>query len=102
MIFKGSTMPTRDYASLLDESLADPNEASAYLNACLDEGPAEFLLGLLDVARARGELERASDVLGVATDPNASPSILAGAHPFAVVNDLAQSLGVRLSCSPVR
>jgi DNA-binding phage protein len=92
-------MPTRDYSLSLNDALADPDEAAAYLSACLDEGPAEFLVGLLDVARARGELESAATTLGV------SPSALAEVdprQPFSAVADLAQSLGVRLTCSAAR
>jgi len=45
------------YESYLIESLKDPKEAEAYLNAVLDEGdPKLFLLALRDVAEARGGL----------------------------------------------
>ena len=45
----------RDYQESLLEVLQDPDEAQAYLNACLmDEDPRVFLLALKDVLQARG------------------------------------------------
>jgi probable addiction module antidote protein len=45
----------RKWEDFLDEQLADPAEAAAYLTACLEGGdPDSFLLALKDVARARG------------------------------------------------
>ncbi len=47
---------TKKYEESLVESLKDPKEAAAYLNAHLDEEDSEdvFLLALRDVARAHG------------------------------------------------
>jgi probable addiction module antidote protein len=43
------------YLDGLKESLKDPEEATAYLNAALEDGDQEvFLLALRDVAEARG------------------------------------------------
>ena len=42
---------SRSYDETLKESLSDPEEAAAYLNAALEEGdPAVFVLALKDVA----------------------------------------------------
>lgn len=50
--------PTRSYQAVLVESLKDPEEAAAYLNAALEENAAErvelFLLALRNVAEAYG------------------------------------------------
>lgn len=47
---------TNTYKAHLLKSLEDPNEAAAYLDACLeDDDPHVFLLALKDVAEARGE-----------------------------------------------
>ena len=44
-----------DYDLGLKESLADPKEAAAYLNAALEDGSQDvFLMALRDVAAARG------------------------------------------------
>jgi probable addiction module antidote protein len=46
---------TKNYKEHLLESLKDPKEAAAYLDACLDdEDPHVFLLALKDVAEAQG------------------------------------------------
>ncbi len=47
---------TKKYEESLIESLKDPKEAAAYLNAHLvdDDGEDVFLLALRDVARAHG------------------------------------------------
>ena len=43
------------YKAGLKKDLADPEEASAYLNAALEEGSQDiFLMALRDVAEARG------------------------------------------------
>jgi len=43
-----------DYQETLLEALKDPEEAQAYLNACLmDEDPRVFLLALKDVLQAQ-------------------------------------------------
>lgn len=45
-----------DYQEKLLEALQDPEEAQAYLNACLmDEDPRVFLLALKDVLQAQGK-----------------------------------------------
>ena len=52
----------KSYEDVLDEDLADANEAAAYLDACLEEGdPEAFLLALRDVARAQGGLARLAE-----------------------------------------
>jgi probable addiction module antidote protein len=46
---------TANYMEGLQASLADPEEAAAYLSAALEDGDQEaFLLALRDVAEARG------------------------------------------------
>ena len=57
MIFSVDTMPTyKSYHSYLIESLKDPAEAAAYLDAVLEDGDMEhILLALKNVAEARGD-----------------------------------------------
>jgi probable addiction module antidote protein len=53
---------TASYHEGLLESLKDPEEATAYLNAALADGDQEvFLLALRDVAEARGLSKLAQD-----------------------------------------
>ena len=57
------TKSTKSYQDHLIESLKDPNEAAAYLNAAIEEdSPEIFLLALRNVAEAHGftKLSRSS------------------------------------------
>ncbi|MFT4554030.1 MAG: putative addiction module antidote protein [Chlamydiales bacterium] len=55
----GKTIKYRDH---LSDSLGDPEEASAYLNACLeDEDVRVFLLALKDVADANGGMSKLAE-----------------------------------------
>lgn len=50
------------YEEFLDETLQDPTEAAAYLDACLEGGdPDVFLLALRDIARARGGIAKLAE-----------------------------------------
>lgn len=64
-------MPKRksDYRSRLLETLRDPKEAVAYLNAALDEDddPETFLAALRDVAEAR-QMAKVAEGAGVARE----------------------------------
>ena len=52
---------TKNYKEHLLESLKNPKEAAAYLDACLeDDDPHVFLLALKDVAEARGGMSELS------------------------------------------
>jgi probable addiction module antidote protein len=56
-----SAIKTESYREHLLESLKNPDEAAAYLSACLeDDDPRVFLLALRDVADARGGLRALS------------------------------------------
>lgn len=53
--------PARDYYESLIESLKDPREAAAYLNAALEDGDRKaFLLALRHVLEAQGGMTRVS------------------------------------------
>jgi probable addiction module antidote protein len=52
---------TKPYLQGLDERLRDPTYAAEYLSAAADEGKAELLLALRDVARAHGMANVAKD-----------------------------------------
>jgi probable addiction module antidote protein len=51
------TPKARPYIEDLDTDLRDPEYAAQYLNAAAEEGKAELLLALRDIARARGVAE---------------------------------------------
>jgi probable addiction module antidote protein len=59
---KDMSQITTSYKEGLIASLKDPQEATAYLNAALEDGDQEvFLLALRDVAEARGITKLAQD-----------------------------------------
>lgn len=53
--------PSKSYREDLIRSLRDPNEASRYLNAAMEDGSeGVFLLALRDVAEAQGGMSEVS------------------------------------------
>ena len=81
------SIPYDDY---LIESLKDPKEAEAYLNAALeDEDPRVFLLALRDVAAARGGIGKGA--------PSSSLLSKKGSPSLHSLGALLSSLGFRLA-----
>ena len=54
-------MKTVTFKKILHEKLEDPQLAAEYLNACYEEGPEVFLVGLRDVVEAQGGVARAAE-----------------------------------------
>jgi probable addiction module antidote protein len=91
-----------EYDRGLKETLADPVEAAAYLNAALEDGSQEvFLLALRDVAEARGLTRLARE-----TDLNRENMyrILSekGNPQLSSLKALLDSLGLKLAVEPRR
>ena len=79
------------YDEYLIESLRDPKEAEAYLNAALDEEDSRvFLLALRDVAEARGGRKVIRENLARMLSRKGGPSLQS-------LGALLSSLGFRLS-----
>lgn len=77
---------TKSYHSYLIESLKDPNEAAAYLNAALEENDTQFFLkALRNVAEAHGGINQ----LGELSQENPEFSNLA-----AILNTLGLKLEI--------
>lgn len=91
---------TANYEDGLEEALADPVEAAAYLNAALEDGSQEvFLLALKDVANARGvsRLARESDL----NRENMYRILSEKGNPqLSSLKALLESLGLRLAVEP--
>ena len=88
------------YAAWLAESLKDPQEAAAYIEAAIAlEEPAALLLALRHVAKAHGmaEVARRADVgeksLFRALSENGNPTI-------ATLHKVLHAVGLRLSVTP--
>ena len=88
------------YQDYLLESLKDPQEAAAYMDAALElEDPAALLLALRQVAKAHGmaEVARRADVgektLFRALSENGNPTVT-------TLHKVLHAVGLRLSVTP--
>ena len=88
------------YQSYLIESLKDPLEAAAYIEAALElEDPAALLVALRQVAKAHGmaDVARRADVgektLFRALSENGNPTV-------ATLHKVLHAVGLRLSVTP--
>lgn len=92
---------SRAYEETLKETLIDPEEAAAYLNAALDEGdPAVFLLALKDVANVHGGIAKVAQAAQLNRESlyrmlseNGNPTVNS-------LNALLHTLGLRLAIMP--
>jgi len=88
----------KSYHSSLIESLKDPAEAAAYLDAVFEDGDAELIsLALKDVAEAQKEVSETANESG--TDWAVCYQLLAEKKmpEFPVVVSLLNKLGLKLS-----
>ena len=91
----------RAYDETLKETLSDPEDAAAYLNAALEEGdPAVFLLALKDVANIHGGVARVAQAAKLNRESmyrmlseNGNPTVNS-------LNALLHTLGLRLAITP--
>ena len=88
------------YQNYLIESLKDPEEAAAYIEAALElEDPAALLVALRQVAKAHGmaDVARRADVgektLFRALSENGNPTV-------ATLHKVLHAVGLRLSVTP--
>ncbi len=93
----------RDYQEDLINDLRDPNEASTYLNAALEDGDKEaFLLALRNVLEAQGGMGKISDrskinrvSLYKMLSPNGNPG-------FESILTILKTVGIRFEVSAVK
>jgi probable addiction module antidote protein len=85
------------YETGLKESLLDPEEAAAYLNAALEEDDQEiFLLALRDIAEARGFSRIAQE--SFLNRENLYRMLSATGNPqLSSLNTLLRTIGLRLA-----
>ncbi len=97
-------MPThKSYHSYLIESLKDPAEAAAYLDAVLEDGDLEhILLALKNVAEARKDLISAANELDLDWE-NCYQLLAQGETPtLQAIATLLNKLGLKLSVTVKR
>lgn len=88
----------RSYHSYLIESLKDPAEAAAYLDAVLEDGELEaILLALKNVSEARQDLASTTDALNASWE-TCYQLLSRGEVPgIILVSSLLHDLGLKLS-----
>ena len=86
--------------TVLNDHLADPDQAAKYLTACHEEGPDVFLQGLRDVVEAQGGMTRAARLAGLKREslyrqlsPRGNPSLSS-------LNAVLTALGLKLCFAP--
>ncbi len=88
---------TANYENGLKASLADPEEAAAYLNAALEENDQEvFLLALRDITEARG-FSRVAQEASLNRENLYRMLSPAGNPQLSSLKTLLHSLGLRLA-----
>lgn len=92
---------TKKYKEHLLKALQDPEEAAAYLDACLeDEDPSVFLLALKDVAEARGGLSKLSRETALSRQSLYKAFSKTGNPKISSVYSVLTSLGFELHITP--
>jgi len=93
------TMKTSSYRQSLLTSLLDPVEASAYLNAALEDSPEAFLKALKNVAQSRQMAKVAKDA-GVQRETLYRSLSEQGNPTFETLSSILGALGMKLSIAP--
>lgn len=86
---------TSSYRDALLTSLADPDEAKAYLNAVLSDYPEGFLKALRNVAQAQG-MTRVAEEAGVQRESLYRALSEDGNPTLETLNAVLASLGLRI------
>jgi probable addiction module antidote protein len=93
------TPRTSSYRQSLLTSLLDPNEASAYLNAALEDSPEAFLKALKNVAQARTMASVAREA-GIQRETLYRAFSEQGNPTFETLSSVLGALGMKLSIAP--
>ena len=87
---------TTSYRQSLLTALEDPVEASAYLNAALDDSPQAFLKALRNVAQAR-QMSRVAKDAGIQRETLYRSFSEQGNPTFETLSSVLDALGMKLS-----
>ncbi len=87
---------TTSYRESLLTALADPTEASAYLNAALEDSPQAFLKALKNVAQAR-QMSRVAKDAGVQRETLYRSFSEQGNPTFETLSSVLGALGMKIS-----
>jgi probable addiction module antidote protein len=94
----GNMSKTSSYRQSLVTALQDPVEASAYLNAALEDSPQAFLKALKNVAQARQMSKVAKDA-GIQRETLYRSFSEQGNPTFETLSSVLDALGMKLSVS---
>lgn len=86
---------TRPYREALMESLRDPSEARAYLNAALEDSPESFLKALRNVAQAH-QMSKVAQEAGIPRESLYRALSEEGNPTFGTLSAVLGALGLRL------
>jgi probable addiction module antidote protein len=93
------TIKTSSYRQSLLTALLDPVEASAYLNAALEDSPEAFLKALKNVAQAR-DVSRVARDAGIQRETLYRAFSEQGNPTFETLSSVLGALGMKLSIAP--
>jgi probable addiction module antidote protein len=93
------TIKTSSYRQSLLTALRDPVEASAYLNAALEDSPEAFLKALKNVAQARPMAQVAREA-GIQRETLYRAFSENGNPTFETLSSVLAALGMKLSIAP--
>ncbi|MDD2499545.1 MAG: putative addiction module antidote protein [Geobacter sp.] len=92
---------TTDYQRDLIETLKDPSEAAAYLNAALEEGDKEtFLLALRNIAEANGGMKAVAEKAHLNRESLYRTLSRRGNPEIRTLFNLLHGVGLRLNVTP--
>ena len=94
-----ATTKTSSYRHSLLTALLDPVEASAYLNAALEDSPEAFLKALKNVAQARTMAQVAKEA-GIQRETLYRAFSEQGNPTFETLSSVLGALGMKLSIAP--
>jgi probable addiction module antidote protein len=79
--------------------LADPREASSYLNAALEDSEEMFLVALRDVAEAR-QMARVAELAGIARESVYRMLTVEGNPTYSSLLGILRAVGLKLAIRP--
>ena len=92
---------TRAYRETLNENLADPKFAAAYLTAALEDADATaFLLALRDVAEVHGGITRLAEAAGLNRESLYRMLSEEGNPRVSSLTAVLRAFGLKLSIAP--
>jgi probable addiction module antidote protein len=91
---------SRVYKQTLDKLLTDPQEAAAYLNAAMEDGPEVFLLALRDVADMHGGIAPLADATELNRENLYRMLSEQGNPRISSLNTILHTFGLKLSIAP--